>query len=109
MRATSLQLVLLLALGTVAHAETRAQYGGAVQAAMASAPTTFDPLHGGPGDAEVSALVFDTPFVVDGGKPRPSLALALDNADGATRARLTLRPDAHFSDGTLLTARDVAA
>ncbi|HEX9102794.1 MAG TPA: ABC transporter substrate-binding protein, partial [Polyangia bacterium] len=93
-----------------AHAETRAQYGGAAQAALASAPTTFDPLHGGPGDAEVAALVFDTPFVAGAdGKPRPSLALALDNADGATRARLSLRPDVRFSDGTPLGARDVAA
>jgi len=102
--------MLLVLLTATAHAETRAQYGGAVQAAMASAPTTFDPLHGGPGDAEVAALVFDTPFVAGAdGKPRPSLALALDNADGATRARLTLRPDVRFSDGTPLTARDVAA
>jgi peptide/nickel transport system substrate-binding protein len=100
----------LLLLTATAHAETRAQYGGAVQAAMASAPTTFDPLHGGPGDAEVAALVFDTPFVAGAdGKTRPSLALALDNADGATRARLTLRPEVRFSDGALLTARDVAA
>ena len=61
---------------------------------MASAPTTFDPLRGGPGDAEVAALVFDTPFVVDAdGKPRPSLALALDNPDGGLRARLVLRPE----------------
>ncbi|MGZ3408227.1 MAG: ABC transporter substrate-binding protein, partial [Polyangia bacterium] len=82
---------------------------GAVQAAMASAPTTFDPLHGGLGDAEVAALVYDTPFAIADGRPRPSLALALDNAEGATRARLTLRPDVRFSDGTLLTARDVAA
>lgn len=101
---------LLVLLAATAQAETRAQYGGAVQAAMASAPTTFDPLHGGPGDAEVAALVFDTPFAAGAdGKPRPSLALALDNADGATRARLTLRPDVRFSDGTPLTARDVAA
>ena len=77
---------------------------------MASAPTTFDPLRGGPGDAEVAALVYDTPFVVDAdGKPRPSLALALDNPDGALRARLDLRPEVRFSDGTPLTARDVAA
>ena len=102
--------ICLLLLTAAAHAETRAQYGGAVQAAMPSAPTTFDPLHGGPGDAELAALVFDTPFVVAAdGKPRPSLALALDNPDGATRARLTLRPDVRFSDGSPLTARDVAA
>jgi ABC-type transport system substrate-binding protein len=100
-------LVLLFA--ATAHAETRAQYGGTVQAAMASAPTTFDPLRGGPGDAEVAALVYDTPFAIADGKPRPSLALALDNSEGATRARLTLRPDVRFSDGTPLLARDVAA
>jgi peptide/nickel transport system substrate-binding protein len=98
-----------LAAGPTA-AETRPQYGGAVQAALASAPTSLDPLRGGPGDTEVAALVFDTPFTVDGvGHVRPSLALTLDNPDGATRARLTLRPDLHFSDGTPLTARDVAA
>jgi MarR-like DNA-binding transcriptional regulator SgrR of sgrS sRNA len=102
--------LLLLGAGSAAHAETRAQYGGAVQAALASAPTTFDPLHGGPGDAEVAALVFDTPFTAGAdGRPRPSLALALDNPDGALHARLTLRPEVHFSDGTALTARDVAA
>lgn len=108
MRALAVASVVVCA-SLVARAETRAQYGGTVQAALASAPTTFDPLRGGPGDAEVAALVFDTPFVVTDGRPRPSLALALDNGDGATRARLTLRPDLRFSDGTPLTARDVAA
>ena len=101
--------LLVLVVAATGHAETRAQYGGAVQAAMASAPTTFDPLHGGPGDGEVAALVFDTPFAIVDGRPRPSLALALDNADGASRARLTLRAEVRFSDGTPLTARDVAA
>jgi MarR-like DNA-binding transcriptional regulator SgrR of sgrS sRNA len=108
-RAWPIALVALAAAATHARAETRAQYGGAAQAALASAPTTFDPLRGGPGDAEVAALVFDTPFVVVDGRPRPSLALALDNPDGATRARLTLRPEVRFSDGTPLSARDVAA
>ncbi|HEX4458800.1 MAG TPA: ABC transporter substrate-binding protein, partial [Polyangia bacterium] len=93
-----------------ASAETRALYGGSVQAALASAPTTFDPLRGGPGDAEVAALVYDTPFALDAaGKPKPSLALALDNPAGGLRARLTVRPELRFSDGSALTARDVAA
>ena len=109
-------------MAATANAETRAQYGGSVQAAMASAPTTFDPLHGGLGDAEVVALLFDTPFaIVDPGgrwpgdspstaaRLRPSLALALDNPEGTVHARLTLRAGVHFSDGTPLTARDVAA
>lgn len=93
-----------------AAAETRAIYGGSAQATLASSPTTFDPLRGGPGDAEVAALVYDTPFAVDAaGRPRPSLALALENPDGGLRARLVLRPDLHFSDGSPLTARDIAA
>ncbi|HEY2744520.1 MAG TPA: ABC transporter substrate-binding protein, partial [Polyangia bacterium] len=50
------------------------------------------------------------PFVVGAdGTPRPSLALALENPAGAVRARLTLRPEVRFSDGTALGARDVAA
>lgn len=99
----------LLLVAAVAHAETRAQYGGDATAALASAPTTLDPLRGGPGDAELQALVFDTPFVIADGKPRPSLALALDNPPGGRRARLIVRNDVKFSDGTPLTARDVLA
>jgi peptide/nickel transport system substrate-binding protein len=103
-------LVALSLAAATAAGETRALYGGSVQAALASAPTTFDPLHGGPGDAEVAVLVYDTPFLVDGaGRPRPSLALALDNPEGGLRARLVLRPELRFSDGSALTARDVAA
>ena len=91
------------------RAETRASYGGAAQASLGSAPTSFDPLRGGPGDAELAALLFDAPFAIVDGKPRPSLALALDNPEGATRARLLLRPELRFSDGSPLVARDVAA
>ncbi len=106
----ALALLAALASPVPAVAETRALYGGTVQAALASAPTTFDPLRGGPGDAEVAALVYDTPFTIDAaGKPKPSLALALDNPAGSLRARLTVRPELRFSDGSALTARDVAA
>lgn len=102
-------LVVLASAAMVARArgETRAAYGGVAQVALPSAPTTLDPLHGGLADGELAALVYDTPFVVADGKPRPSLATSL--ALGDTRARLTLRGDVRFSDGTPLTARDVAA
>ena len=107
---TRTAMLALLVAPAAAVAETRAVYGGSVQAALSSAPTTFDPLRGGPGDAEIAALVYDTPFVLDAaGKPKPSLALALDNPAGSLHARLTLRPELRFSDGSALTARDVAA
>ena len=74
---------------------------------MGSAPATFEPLSGEPGDAEVAALVFDTLFRVDAGKPRPHLLVSFDNSD--THARLVLRTDIKFHDGTPLRAADVAA
>jgi peptide/nickel transport system substrate-binding protein len=103
-------LWLTLALAAQAHGETRAAYGGAAQAALPSALATFDPLRGGLGDLEVAALIFDAPYALDAaGRPRKQLALALDNPSGALRARLTVRGDLRFSDGTPLTAHDVAA
>jgi peptide/nickel transport system substrate-binding protein len=91
-----------------ARAETRANYGGSVQAALGSAPATLEPLSGEPGDSELTALVYDTLFRADAvGKPRPHLAVGLE--DLGTRARLTLRGDVKFHDGTTLTAADVAA
>jgi peptide/nickel transport system substrate-binding protein len=104
-----LSIGLALALAATARGETRAAYGGAAQAALASAPVTLDPLRGGLGDGEIAALVFDAPFRLDARLPRPHLALALDHPSGALRARLTVRTDIRFSDGTPLSARDVAA
>ena len=100
-------LTLLMMLAAAAHAETRGGYGGSVHAALGSAPASLDPLAGEPGDLEVAQLVYDTPFRVDGGKPRPLLALSLD--DAGSHARLILRSDVKFHDGTPLTAADVAA
>jgi peptide/nickel transport system substrate-binding protein len=103
----SLLLLLALIVTRSSSAETRALYGGTVQAALPSAPTTLDPLHGGPADAELALLLYDAPFKLVDGKPRPQLATALELGDA--RARLILRNDVRFSDGSLLTARDVAA
>ncbi|HZS39081.1 MAG TPA: ABC transporter substrate-binding protein [Polyangia bacterium] len=94
-----------------AHAETRAAYGGQALGALASSAVDLDPLSLNPGDGEIAALLFDSPFRVDPlGRLRPQLALALD-VDRATplRARLRLRPDVRFHDGTPLRAKDVAA
>jgi MarR-like DNA-binding transcriptional regulator SgrR of sgrS sRNA len=90
-----------------AGAEIRPAYGGGAQAALASAPTTLDPLSGEPGDLEAAALVYDTLFRVEGGKVRPHLALTLENVE--QHARIVLRPDIKLHDGTVLKAADVAA
>jgi peptide/nickel transport system substrate-binding protein len=102
-----LALIVASAVASTVQAETRAAYGGTVQAALPAAPTTLDPLRGGPADAELAQLVYDTPFKLVDGKPRAQLATSLELGD--TRARLTIRNDVRFSDGSLLTARDVAA
>jgi peptide/nickel transport system substrate-binding protein len=94
-----------------ARAETRAAYGGGAVGALMSAPVDPDPLSTNPGDLELAQLVFDAPFRVDGaGRVRPHLALALDvDRTNPLRARLRLRPDVRFHDGTPLRAKDVAA
>jgi MarR-like DNA-binding transcriptional regulator SgrR of sgrS sRNA len=90
------------------RAEGRPAYGGSVHAVLSSAPVAIDPLSTVPGDLELAPLLFDAPFRCDGARPRPHLALGLDNPDGALRARLRLRPDARFHDGAVLRAADVA-
>jgi peptide/nickel transport system substrate-binding protein len=99
----------LLLVSGVARAETRPSYGGVVHAALASTPVGLDPASLAPGDAEVTQLIYDAPFRLDSGRPRPHLALALENPEGALKARLRMRSDVRFHDGTALGAADVAA
>jgi peptide/nickel transport system substrate-binding protein len=98
---------LLTMLPSLASAETRPAYGGSAQAALASGLTAIDPLSGEPGDLEAALLVYDGLFRVEGGKPRPHLALSLENAE--LHARVTLRSDVKLHDGTPLRAAEVAA
>jgi MarR-like DNA-binding transcriptional regulator SgrR of sgrS sRNA len=84
-----------------ARAETRPAYGGALQAALSSAPIALDPQSGEPGDLEAASLVFDPIYRLEGGKPRPHLATLEGN-------RLVVRTDVKFHDGTPLRAGDVA-
>jgi peptide/nickel transport system substrate-binding protein len=84
---------------------------------LASAPVSLDPLSTALGDEELAALVYDTPFRVDAtGQPRPHLAVSLDpppppseGLAAGTRARLRIRTDVRFHDGTPVRAADVAA
>jgi peptide/nickel transport system substrate-binding protein len=115
MSARSSLLLVLLGAGSLAHGEGRPVYGGNAQAALSAAPTAVDPLSPSLADQELAALVFDAPFTVDdAGNPRPLLAVSLDPpppapALGPQKARLKLRPDVKFHDGTPLRAADVAA
>ena len=120
MRALAFAFTFAFTFTSLARAETRAGYGGAAQGALASAPISLDPLSPSLGDQEVAALVFDTPFRIDAtGQPRASLAISLDppspaapQAEGLlpqARARLKIRTDVRFHDGTPVRAADVAA
>jgi ABC-type transport system substrate-binding protein len=97
----------LTLLASTARAELRANYGGAAQAALPSAPTSFDPLSPAAADREITQLLFE---------PAMRLAAALDPPPPPTaenlapnRARLRLRAELKFSDGRALKAGDVAA
>ena len=97
-----------LLLSASAHAEGRPLYGGSAQVALPGAPARIDPLSPLLSDEELALLVFDTPFRLDeSGTPRPALALALEQT--ATRARLKLRSEVRFHDGTPVKASDLAA
>lgn len=110
------RLALVLGLApALAFAEGRATYGGEVKAALPSAAVAIDPLSPAAADAEIAALVFDTPFRLDAsGQPRAHLALALDPPPPGTglspaHARLKLRGDVKWHDNRPLKAADVAA
>src|SRR5207244_4752641 len=61
------------------------------------------------GELALVALLFDTPFALDGaGRARPHLAVAIEAQD-PLRVKLAIRPGLRFSDGTPLGAADVAA
>jgi peptide/nickel transport system substrate-binding protein len=109
--------LLILLLAGAAHAEGRPSYGGSAQVALSAGASAVDPFSPSLADQELAALVYDTPFRLDeNGNPRPHLATSLDPppptpapALGPLRARLKLRTDVKFSDGSPLRAADVAA
>ena len=104
-------VALALATAGVARGESRVPFGGTLEMAWFSAPTTLDPAEAlGFSEVEAARLIYDTPFRLDGeGKPVPHLALSLEVEPGGRKARLEIRPGVQFHDGTALTAADVAA
>lgn len=95
---------------TPAMGEGRPGYSGAAVGTLLGEPASFDPVavrsHA---DAAVVSLLFDSLYDVGpDGVVYPQLAAALPDVQ-ADRARITLRPELRFHDGTPLTAVDVVA
>ncbi len=101
-------------LATLAHAETRPQYGGTLRVAIHGAPTSLDPADSTQPDSfarrNLGALVFETLVTVDpGGRVHPALAGSWQSASGNQRWQFRLRRGVKFDDGTPLTAEIAAA
>ncbi|MEO8703705.1 MAG: ABC transporter substrate-binding protein [Kofleriaceae bacterium] len=105
-------LVVLVVLAGVAHAETRPDYAGKVEASLLGAPATFDPVAAQThAEITVSELVFDTLYRVElRGAVTPHLASEPPDYDaGKQVARIAIRKGVKFHDGATLTPADVAA
>jgi ABC-type transport system substrate-binding protein len=93
-----------------ARAEGRPGYGGAAVGTLLGEAASFDPVavrtHA---DAAVVGLLFDTLYDVGpDGVVYPQLAAGLPDVQ-ADKARIPLRPQLRFHDGSALTAVDVVA
>lgn len=94
-----------------ARAETRPQYGKAVEAALLGAPVSLDPvLAQSHAEVTVIGLVFDTLYAIGAdGAVEPHLAIGAPVLDAArTTAHVALRHGVEFHDGAAMTASDVA-
>jgi peptide/nickel transport system substrate-binding protein len=92
------------------------QYGGTLRVELRAASVSLDPREWKAGamesatDEKMGALVFDRLVALDNyGRFQPQLATEWSHDAGFKRWVFTLRPDVKFSDGTLLSAADVAA
>jgi ABC-type transport system substrate-binding protein len=106
-RVAALALVALIA---GAQAESRPRYGRAVVGSALGEPGSLDPVAArSVAETTVVGLVFDTLYRFGpDGRIAPHLATAMPEiVDG--KARVVIRPGAHFHNGAALGAADVAA
>src|SRR5579863_2490636 len=102
-----LAAVSLIGFSPHAPAETRPRYGGTLSVEIRDLITLTDP---GEWPVPLVSLVYDRLVQLDDrGEPRPALAVSWQHDPENRRWEFRLRDGAKFSDGTSVTAADVAA
>jgi len=98
-----------------AHATNRPRYGGTLRVELRAASVSLDPREWKSGslaesdDSKLAALVFDSLVTLDDfGRFQPALASEWTHDSAWKSWQFKLRPGTRFSDGTPLTAADVA-
>lgn len=105
----------LLVAALAAHAAQHPRYGGALRVEMRAAPVSLDPTdEGAPLEvsarARIAPLLFDTLFRIDAdGRVRPQLADWFSFQNDSKSWKFAIAQNIKFTDGTPLTAADVAA
>jgi ABC-type transport system substrate-binding protein len=104
------------AMAPVGRAAARPQYGGVLRVELRAASANLNPVKWKAGSGEFAAnsrlaeLLFDRLVVLDNyGRFQPQLATEWSHDAAAKRWQFMLRQGVKFSDGTLLTAGEVAA
>jgi len=109
-------LCFLLLLPQVLFAAKHPKYGGTLRLELQTAKISLDPREWKPGsvsaaeNARLAALVYDRLLTLDDyGRFQPALATEWSHDASLKIWQFKLRPGVRFSDGALLTAKDVAA
>jgi len=109
-------LCFLLLLPQVLFAAKHPKYGGTLRLELQTAKISLDPREWKPGsvsaaeNARLAALVYDRLLTLDDyGRFHPALATEWSHDASLKIWQFKLRPGVRFSDGALLTAKDVAA
>ena len=104
------------AMGPVAAAAARPQYGGVLRVELRATSAKLNPVKWKAGSADFASnerlaeLLFDRLLTLDNhGRFQPQLATEWSHDAAAKRWQFTLRSGVKFSDGTALTAGDVVA
>lgn len=106
------RLIAILAVATtLAHAETRPDYGGTVTATLLGEPVSLDPVDARThAEVTVVGLVFDALYRLEAdGSVVPHLAAGMPRAIDGGKTLIPLRPGVVFHDGSALDADDVLA
>jgi peptide/nickel transport system substrate-binding protein len=100
----------LLAMLSITGAKAEASTGGTLTIANTGAPGSLNPLlnTNTPAGVMYSDLAYEPLIYLDGTTYKPGLAVAWHYTDHGGAFVLRLRPNVHFSDGSLLTAKAVA-